>query len=159
MSSRGSGGGWLTVILWLVVIGIVIEIVKLVVAVVGIALILTVSMVVLGVAVHGLGQFFDDVGNHRPVALKCVIPICIIGVAALLGGPKLLGLFQTETGMLWWHKTETHYFRLVLFILFATPVAFGFGYALADVSRRFKNNNRRTVTIRNNEKEVIFDHA
>jgi len=152
MRARG-GGGWLTVVLWILAIGIIIEIIKLVVAVVGIVLILVVSLVVLGVAVHGLNQFFDDAGNHRSVALKCILPICIIGVTVLLGGPKLLGLFQTETGILWWHKTETHYFRLVPFVLFATPVVFGFGYALAHVFSSFMNITQRVVLITNDEKQ------
>lgn len=133
MGSRGGGSGFLVFILWLIVIGIIIEIVKLIVTLVGIALMVAVALIVLAVSVYGLGQFFDDVGNRRVVALKCIIPLCLIGVAVLLGGPKFLSLFQTETGMLWWHRTETHYFRLALFVLFATPVTFGFGYALADI--------------------------
>ncbi len=131
MRSRGGGEGWLWFILILIVIGVVIELVKMVVAMVGMALMATVLIAVVAMAIFGLDRFIKDVSSGRFAVAKCIIPLCIIGVVVLLCGPKLMGLFQRDVGILWWQKTETNYLKLLLFVLFSTPVAFGFGYALA----------------------------
>lgn len=151
MSSRGGGGAWLTVILWLVVIGIIIEIVKMIVAVIGLTLILAVALIAVAIAIHGLARFCDDIGNKRSVVLKSIVPICLIGLLTLLCGPKLLSLFSTETGMLWWRRTEISYFKLVPFIMFSFPVVFGLGYALAGMFSVSEKNEPRVILIPKND--------
>jgi len=145
MSSRGGGAGWLWFILIMVVIGVVVELVKMIMAMIGMALMATTLIAVIAMAIFGLDRFIKDVNSGRFLVSKCIIPLCIIGVVVLLCGPKLMGLFQRDVGILWWHKTETNYMKLLIFMLFSTPVAFGFGYALAHLFS--SRENRESVKL------------
>lgn len=143
-SRRGGSGGW-ALLFWLVVVCLIVEIIKAILLLIGVALMGAVALCIIIISIYGLNQLFQDLSDNRDVLLKSIIPVCIICVITILAGPKVLTLFQKETGMLWWRRTETNYLMLSMFITVATPILFGFGYAFSCLTSRTFQGERQNL--------------